>query len=188
MRESFQEAQINKFLKSFGINQIDLTKPMFRLVWAPDQRELRTGEFDVYCGQLFIRTEVATKEVPKYSYIGERYILEQWHPPELAFTRELPDSVNGSYEILFVFEDKNGNRLPLDIKAIEMIMYAKFSDKQTHKDRLSRITTEMEDKDSKLTAYLESSIDTSDIQSLFHFKEAILCPDIGVPSQNLREK
>lgn len=186
MSDFDEAAKINKFLKGFGINQIDTKQPMFRLVWAPDQRELRRGEFNVYAGEIFIRTEVGVREMPKYPYIGERYVLEQWYPPVLSYSEELPNSKYGSYEPLYVFEDKNRNKLPLNIKVVEMIMYAKFNDRQSPDQRKSRLATEEDEKDQKETKYFEEVIDTSDITSLLHFKEAILCPDIGVPSQNLR--
>jgi hypothetical protein len=65
-----------------------------------------------------------TREVKKYNYIDSRYILEKWFPPELSFNANVPESIQGSYEPFFVFEDKNGNYLDPTLKAIEFIILA----------------------------------------------------------------
>lgn len=186
--ETFQAAQINKILKNFGINQLDPKQPMFRLVWSEFQKENRLGEFNEYCGPIFIRTFTGVKEVPKYNYIKDRWILEQWYPPAISYNKELPESRYGSYEPIYVFEDKDGNRLPLNQTVVEMIIYAKYKDDQTPTDRRMRMKLEQEIKDKKLQSYCEDMIDTSDIISNLHFKEGIIVPsNHEVESPNLRK-
>jgi len=95
--------------------------PLFKLVWSDDARELRTGTYRVYFGSVFIRETQETKLVPKYSWIKERWVLEQWFSPEVTQNDELPDSFCGSYEPIFVF-DKNGEPLPLALLPVQYIV------------------------------------------------------------------
>jgi hypothetical protein len=123
MREvTIEHEQINNFLKSGP--EIPLTdKPLFKLVWCDDERELRTGVYRHFdANGTFLREESKTEWVPKYSWIKERYILEHWFSPIVAHNLELPLSINGSYEPIYVFEDANGNVLPLNIKVVEFIV------------------------------------------------------------------
>jgi len=48
--------------------------------------------------------------------------LEQWFPPEVCLNPELPDSIHGSYEPIYVFEDKDGNSLPLVLRVVQIIV------------------------------------------------------------------
>ena len=95
--------------------------PLFRLVWSDDARELRTGTFRLFSGSTFIKEVQETKLTAKYNWIKERWILEQWFPPEVAQNDELPESVQGSYEPIFVF-DKAGEPLPLALLPVQFIV------------------------------------------------------------------
>lgn len=99
-----------------------LGDPLFRLVFSDHEVEMRKGEFREFHGDIYLRTFKGTKEVPKYPYIKGRWVLEIWVSPELAFCDELPHSNRGSYEPFYVFEDANGNSLPVTIKVIEFII------------------------------------------------------------------
>lgn len=188
MYQSDEAARINKFLAGFGINQIDPKKPMFRLVWSTLQHEKRLGEFSVYAGPIFLRTEVGVRELPKYPYLADRWILEQWYPPEIAISRELPDSKYGSYEPIYVFEDKNGNALPLLLKVAEIIMHSKFNNHETVNDKMCRLQAEQDLKDEKIQQYVEDMVETSDVMSNLHFGEGIIVPsNYDVESPNLRK-
>lgn len=173
--ESISAAHINRFLHTFG--EWKDKEPKFRLSWSEDQRELRTGEFDVHANGIFLRTETGTREMAKYPYLRERYILEQWYPPELSFCPELPNSQYGSYEPIYVFEDGNGNRLPLNMKVVEMIMHAKFNQSESQKDKDCRMRADQDIKDKKEVEYFEDALElSSDIMSNLHFGEGIIVP------------
>jgi hypothetical protein len=190
LNESLLAAEINKFLRPFGNNQINPREPMFRLVWSEFQRELRTGEYDVHYGPLFIRKEVATKEVPKYPFLKERYILEQWYPPDIAYTKELPNSAQGSYEPIYVFESGKGDRLPLNKRVVEIIMHGVFNTSETEKDRACRMKAAEDLKELKEQEYFEDALEcSSDIMSNLHFGEGIIVPsNYDVVSPNLKNK
>jgi len=57
---------------------------MFRLVWGASRLTWRSGEFtdrDPDTGAV-IRTVVEARQVPKYAYALERWIIEGWQPPD----------------------------------------------------------------------------------------------------------
>lgn len=55
--------------------------PNFRLVYCGDQFEKRKGEFSVYSGDIYLRTESGIREVKKYAYIDDDiWIIERLIP------------------------------------------------------------------------------------------------------------
>jgi hypothetical protein len=101
---------INRRLKKFGLNPNKL--PIYRVVFSGNEFEHRRGEFNLFKGKLFIRTEFGTHKVKKYSYIKEKFLIEKWIEPQLInllSNNEIVDS-NG-YEPIYIFEDKDGNFL-----------------------------------------------------------------------------
>lgn len=97
-------------------------QPLFRLVWSDDQYELRTGTFTDWASGVKIREYKATERVPKYNYIKERWIIEQWFPPEVTLNAELPHSHEGSYEPIYVFESSKGQVLPLNLRVAQIVV------------------------------------------------------------------
>ena len=95
---------INEKLKGrFGLKD---DKPRFQLVWSENEQEYRPVEFTrgmklLYPEMMYVR---------KYSYIKDRYVLEKWR--------------DGSYEPIWVFEDKNHEFLMPIWRATEIIALA----------------------------------------------------------------
>lgn len=166
--------EVQRFLDLQGLSLTG--KPKYRIVWSDDEFETRIGTYDEYSGNIFLRTVKGAKMVPKYPYVRHRWILEKYFSPDVAYTECLPDSSQGLYEPLFVFQDKYGNPLPVVLKYVEIIV--KFD--QTY----SRSTGQKSYEDSALNDLKETrefnelldSIDTSVIQSQLHMKEAIIRP------------
>lgn len=104
---------INKHLENLG-KDLD-GKPLWRVVWAEEQTEYRFGTFrDFYNNSdILIREVTESRLVKKYPWIGPRWILERWIPPEMAYTPEVPASQLGDFMCVFVFEDAKGNPLPV---------------------------------------------------------------------------
>lgn len=116
-------ASINKQLISmFGIDT-DSTNPMWRVVWSADQYEFRKGEYtDITPAGIYLRTVEEVRFVPKYSqWIHEKYILERLVAVPEMNKEELPMNKT-SYEVMWVFEDKNGDFLPPRIDACQFII------------------------------------------------------------------
>lgn len=93
-------------------------------------------------------------------------------PPEFAANSELPDSKNGSYEPLYVFEDKDGNFLHPTRKAVEFLVnYCKNAD--TSGDKKCRIQNEYDAVEDKKIEQEVDSLDLSPLQNSLRMKEAI---------------
>lgn len=120
-QDDFNPVEINKLLLERYGKELD-GRPRFRLVWADNQLEKRHGEFEIYCGDIYIRTEIGVQEMPKYSWISNRWILER-----LVFGAPLPAIINdkpGSYECLWVFSASDGSFLTPHWWAVEHVVQA----------------------------------------------------------------
>ena len=93
--------------------------------------------------------------------------------PEVAICEELPESNRGSYEPIFVFQDKDGNPLPPTLWSVEFIIG--FDRRRGKPDPFFDKALEERAEDKEYNRLLDS-IDTSPIQSLLHTKEGIVRP------------
>jgi hypothetical protein len=120
--------------------------PLYRLVWSSSELELRHGTFREFHDDIFIREVTETRWTRKYWYINDRWVLERWIPPELCETKDLPNSRNGSYEPIYVFED--GDRLYLEpnIKVLDFIIT--MAEKPHHITQ-EELMNELKDKEAK---------------------------------------
>lgn len=150
---------INDYLRRWGKN--DRGQPLVRLVWSDHQREVRFGEFNEFYGSIFIRTVKGAKEVSKYSWVQERWVLECWIPPSLAYTPELPESTQGSYEPIYIFQDKFGNALEPNLRVVELICSAMFNQPPTKEEIRQGLAAHLEEKDKKESYDLEEEVGAS---------------------------
>ena len=110
---------------------------MFRIVWSKDRFETRYGVFNEYENNIFIRTVTGHKEVPKYWFYPECWVLEQWYGPDVSYSSDVPDSVNGVYECFYAFIDDKNKPLPFNMKVVEIRMKYKMQPAATHQALLS---------------------------------------------------
>ena len=104
---------INKQLADkFGI-ETTTGRPMWRVVWVNDQREIRYQEWeDVSPDGLFIRRVTEARDVLKYApEYQDRYVLEHLVVVPIQDERTLP-TVKLSYEPIWYFETQYGDYLP----------------------------------------------------------------------------
>jgi hypothetical protein len=107
--------EINKALAKYG-KMLD-GKPIFRVIWADDLTEMRVGIFNEFYGSVFLRQSKGVQQVPKYSYIKERWVLERYSP------NPNPEVLNyDNYEPVYCFRDKDGNYLPPLLKICTIII------------------------------------------------------------------
>jgi hypothetical protein len=101
--------RINKQLADrFGIDTVT-GRVMYRVVWAEEQFENRLTEYDDRGNPLLV-PEV--RLLPKYQWIKGKFILENlMYIANPESQKELAGQ-KLSYEVVFVFDDKNGNPLP----------------------------------------------------------------------------
>lgn len=136
--------RINKYLvESFGATLQG--KPLWRLVWSDKQFEYRHGTFHEFWNDIFLRSETTTKLRPKYSHVKERWILERYFPSEFTQCAELPEaSLAGSYEPIYVFQDKEGNYLAPNLRVVDFfIRMAEKSPRVSQKQREQDIIDEL---------------------------------------------
>ena len=159
--------------------------PLFRLVWSDDQKEMRTGTYRVYTNDVFIREEQITKLTHKYDYISERWVLEQWFPPEIVFSEELPNSVHGSYEPIYVFESK-GQPLPLSLLPIQFLVQSALKPHRSEQYRKSLAQTVKEEKDKAAEqADFDLLNDEGPLVSQFHDGSALILPGKDVSYESV---
>lgn len=100
----------------FGIDTVT-GMPIWRVVWAEDQFEKRK----VDCVSGIQLSYPIVKELPKYEWIKERWILERLVLIPEVNQDELPAS-KLSYECIWKFEDANGNFLPPTVWACKFVI------------------------------------------------------------------
>ena len=99
-----EHKSLNNWLReSYGRTVTGKTK--FRIVWSEDITEHRKGQFNEFYGKIFLRTIIGIRELPKYNYIHNRYILEGWKDEDLSF---------------------NGGYLKLKVEIISQFMFLKI--------------------------------------------------------------
>jgi hypothetical protein len=96
-----------------------LGRQIFRVVWSNELAERRDGAHEVWDGSIYLRTEFGVKQVLKYEYIKDRWILEK-----LVFqpNGEIVGSEIGHYEPVWVFWNKDGEYLKPILKAVQLIL------------------------------------------------------------------
>lgn len=113
---------INSLLKDrYGIDTIT-GLANFRVVWSSDQLEKRLMH-ETDNGVQLLTPEI--REVKKYSYVMNRYILERLTlvpPQNMAELAGAPIS----YEPLWVFQDKNHNALSFRFDVCEIVIDAVY--------------------------------------------------------------
>jgi hypothetical protein len=115
--------EINQqLIDHFGI-ETDSAQPIWRVVWSEDQFEHRLGDYeDITPAGMYLRTVHEVRYVPKYKqWIQNKFILERLVLIPDQNLLELP-ATKKSYEVLWVFEDKNGNALPPKFEACKFII------------------------------------------------------------------
>ncbi len=179
MTETIESKLINDYLKLQA--KVPLSdKPLFRLVYSDDQYEHRMITEGPNKGQVQL--------LPKYPWIQMAWVFEQWYPPELVEHKDLPFTSEGSYEPLYVFQDKNGKTLPLNQKVIELLVFHIMRPASSEALIKSRLIEEQDEMDKLEDQYFDNNMDiSSDIMSNLHFGEGIIVPsNYDITSPNLR--
>lgn len=152
--------------------------PNFRLVWSEGLTEKRKGDFyKLTPSGLFLGLETGVvKEVRKYEYVKERWILEVYVPEQQKPNPELMAS--DGYEPLFIFWDKNRNYLKPEWFAIEYVVKRYQWAKSGQVPRRTEAMDKAED-DRALEAetkvfqdYLEQ--EHSNMSNKFRYQEAVI--------------
>lgn len=115
------DLKINQWLKDSYGNVTWGDHAKYRVSWTTGQTEKRfIRDRNVFAGPIFLRTETGVFEVPKYPYDKDRWALEKCIPNPPGYDIA---GVNFSYEPLFILKTNEGEYLPLEKKAIRIILY-----------------------------------------------------------------
>jgi hypothetical protein len=122
---------INTWLKdTYGLT-VWADVPRYRVSWTTTQPEKRLiKNRKVFSGPIFLREESGVFDVPKYPFAQDRWVLEKAIP--------VPDDyaivgVNYTYEPLWVFQTNKGAYLPLERKAVKLVIFFHEAPELSHK-------------------------------------------------------
>jgi hypothetical protein len=161
---------INKKLVALYGKSID-GKPNFRLVWSEGLTEKRVGP--VYSSGGILISEKELQECKKYSYIKERWILENYNTsyranPEVA--------VSDGYEAIFVF-DRKGKYLKPNLLACQYIVDAIRSPERVHKTERMFANEKEEKKQKEIAEYFDFLVqEGSDFGQKFTEGSGVILP------------
>ena len=173
---------INKVLSTRYGKALD-GRPFFRVVFSEDLFELRKGTFNEFYGSIYVRTYTGVKQVRKYNYVLDRYILEMLH-----FNEAPPEEVVrwDNYECLYVFEDSKGNYLPPKLFAAEFVIWNVLNLHSTYAERMAIWKEYFEKKDAEEEQYFKDYIENSSNFRQFQFRnrEAVILGGTNAESNN----
>lgn len=154
------EQEINDYLASnFGRNYQGLAN--FRVAWSDTQREMRRCEYEEQYHGIFLRHIIAMEECKKYPIIKERWILEKLIPPDPCYTKEIVSAQEfGSYECIYIFQDKDKNYLPLNKTVASIIVQSLLEPgsigKRTDSSELMKFEEEKKEEDNLYNALMDN--------------------------------
>lgn len=178
--------RINEYL---NLQEHNLSgQPIFRLVWANDQFELRHGEFNEFKGSLFVRTVYGVKKSLKYPFFQGCWVLEEWFSPEKLQSFEIKN--HNGYEAIYSFRAKiNGKFQPLPLRkvVVELIMKAKHAHVSKMRGK-SALIQGLEDKEAALDKYTYDAIDSpTDVAYSLKYGEAISLAGLEIPNAESKQ-
>ena len=163
-----------QLIDHFGLDT-GSSKPIFRIVWAADQTEKRL--MDTLDNGIQLLTPVV-REVKKYNYIKDAYVLERLVVVPEFQSKELAD-VKLSYEPLWVYVDASGNPLPPKWEPTKLIvdtLYAAMGHKSLRK--YVDPDASIEAKDNRITKLHEELFgNETEVGDALRYKEAIVVPN-----------
>ena len=164
-----EASKINRYLD--GLDHNFLGQPIFRLVKADEQFELREGDYNEFHGSLFLRTIHGIKEVPKYPQLRGFYLLEQWFDASRVYLESIKE--HNGYECIYTFRDKNFNALPLRLRVVELIIKAKQQYRKSSMLSKSLLQASLDKKEEQNFQLDMDVIDTSAVESSLHLGDGI---------------
>jgi len=166
---------LNQRLINYYGTDVVTGQPSFRIVWAPDETEMRL--VDMVGGIQLLHAEV--REVKKYPYMKEMYVLERLVAvPEIS-QHELP-AVKISYEPIWSYCDGDQNALPPIWAATKFVvdtLFAALGKASMRKYIDSEKNTTPEGKEQRITE-LQGELfgDETNVGDALRYKQGIVVP------------
>lgn len=158
-------------------------RQIWRLTWSSSQTEVRRGKFSDFYGTIFLREVEEVREVPKYWSSPNRWVLERltYLPPTAAIHREVlatrdlditRPTLNGSYEPIYFFQDRDRNPLPVTEWALDAVMHnLEFGERSKLSDSDMREKYHAEtDEEAR---YFQAELDEAGRSPLFAFDNSV---------------
>jgi hypothetical protein len=158
-----------RLIEHFGVDSED-GQPQFRIVWSNDQTEKRLVAY-TDSGVQLLHPEI--REVKKYNYIKNMYVLERY---VLVEEPELP-GIKKSYEPIWVFRDVNHNSLPPNWEVSKIVIDVLFA--ALGKKSLVKYVEgdELEEKAKRVDKIQEELFgDENDTTDALAYKEGVVVP------------
>lgn len=151
-------------------------KPLFRLAWSEDLYEVRKSLFPIYDS---IGRKIGESErfglAKKYNFITDRWIIEQWLPPEIVEDENIAGTDKGDYFCIFVFEDNTGKKLPLNLAVAQLLVRHALKPRSSYSKRLIDKIQLLKDKEKEADRIVMDCLnDEGPLVSQFHDGTAIL--------------
>jgi len=173
LSDSFDCFVINDRLReNFGLHG-DFALPRFRVVHSDDQLEKRYGTFSAYAGDIFLREETGIREIPKYPWLDNQWVLERLFP---NIHQDVYEG-NCTYEPLWAYPTglplnwdmiEAGVKKALDILPVDTVEIPK-----TEKEATYRVEEEKE----KERKSILNQLDNTSVQSALHDGAAVTVPN-----------
>lgn len=157
----------------FGIDTAS-SNPIWRIVWAEDQREKRLTKFSP-SGIEFIHP--LPVELPKYSHLKGRYILEKLEAiPEQHVTELCGTKV--SYECKWVFENEKVGYLPPRMDVAQLVIHTLNFAQHGNKSGLRKYIEDVDEDKRKDFERIWNDLfgNEMDVTDALRYKEAVTVP------------
>lgn len=163
-----------KLLEYFGTGR-NSEKQLFRLVWSEGLTEKRFGIFSKWYGHIYLGEETGVKEVKKYNWVKERWVLEVYTPTQKSV---LDIKLGDDYETVWVFQDNKGEYLRPIWPVVEILCKTWINQVVNPKKRTEKM--DASDYEIQLNKEVEDFIDMLEVstpmQTRFRYGEAVILP------------
>jgi hypothetical protein len=124
--DSILVASINRYLEDH-YGKLTTGETIFKVEWTTGLTEKRFSEYTDFYDETPIRTVKEVRQVLKYPFAQDRYVLERIVPISES-ARQAGLAVDGqySYEEVYLFQDRLGQYLPLTLDKVEQALYLFF--------------------------------------------------------------
>lgn len=180
--DNYEVFQINDRLRELYGLLVDTGKQKVRVCHSDDQLEKRYGTFDLYAGEFFLREETGIREVPKYDWMNNQWVVEGLVP------NIYPDVYEGDYNYCCLYAFPSG--LPLHWEAIDLVAKAFLKILDVDKYDIPRTEQQAQDahklKLQKESAVILNRLDNTGLQSALHDGAAVSIPDMSLVKETIQ--
>lgn len=165
---------LNKQLADlFGIDTSS-SNPIWRISWAEDQREKRLTKFSPTGIEYLYPMPI---ELPKYSHIKGRYILEKLEIIPLQHQEELC-GVKVSYECKWVFENEKVGYLPPRLDVAQLVIHTLNYAQHSNKSGLAKYVENVDEEKRKDFQRIWDELfgNETDVTDALRYREGVTVP------------